>query len=122
MSRLNPPQPSVATARSPATLTFDAGADFVFSTTTTLDVAGVVTFGGFGIADLVGLDSSVAVGTYTLIDGTGTVDFTNVINVGMANAVSLGGGKSAYLKSGSLEVVVTAIPEPVPPCSVASAC
>jgi fibronectin-binding autotransporter adhesin len=92
-------------------LAFASGADFVFSTTMTLDVAGAVTFGSFGIADLVGLDSSVAVGTYTLING-GTVDFTNVINVGLANAVSLGGGKSAYLQSGSLQVVVTAIPEP----------
>ena len=92
-------------------LTFDSGADFVFSVTTTLDVTGAVTFGGFGIADLVGLDSSVAVGTYTLING-GTVDFTNVINVGPANAVSLGGGKSAYLQSGSLQAVVYTIPEP----------
>ena len=91
-------------------LAFASGADFVFSTTMTLDVVGAVTFGSFGIADLVGLDSSVAAGTYTLINGA--VDFTNVINVGLANAVSLGGGKSAYLQSGSLQVVVTAIPEP----------
>jgi autotransporter-associated beta strand protein len=92
-------------------LAFASGADFVFSVSNTLDVTGAVTFGGFGIADLAGLDSSVALGTYTLING-GTVDFTNVINVGAGNAVSLGGGKLAYLQEGSLQVVVAAIPEP----------
>jgi fibronectin-binding autotransporter adhesin len=87
---------------------FLAGAKFLFSTTQTLDVAGAVTFGGFGIADLVGLDSSVEAGTYTLINGN--VNFANVSNVGLANAFDLGGGKSAYLQQSSLQVVV--IPEP----------
>jgi len=88
-----------------------AGADFVFSLTDTLSVNGAtVSFGGFGISDLVGLDSSVALGTYTLIDGTATFDFTNVSNFGSANAASIGGGKSAYFQAGSLQVVV--VPEP----------
>lgn len=65
---------------------------------------------GFGISDLVGLDSFVALATYTLIDGTATFNFANVSNFGAANAVSIGGGKSAYLQAGSLQVVV--VPEP----------
>ncbi len=91
-------------------LSFTAGADFVFSVSNTLDVTGPVTFGGFGVADLVGLDNTVADGTYTLINGP--VNMTNVSNVGFGNAFDLGGGKSAYLQAGSLELVVTSVPEP----------
>lgn len=88
-----------------------AGADFVFSLTDTLTVNGDdVSFGGFGIGNLIGLDDSVALGTYTLIDGTATFDFANVTDIGSGNAVSIGGGKSAYLQEGSLQVVV--VPEP----------
>ena len=88
-----------------------AGADFVFSLTETLTVNGdTVSFGGFGISNLIGLDSSVDLGTYTLINGTATFDFTNVLNFGAENAVSLGGGKSAYFQAGSFQVVV--VPEP----------
>lgn len=92
-------------------LSLSSGAKFVFSLTNTLTVDGTsVTFGGFGIADLVGLNSSVADGTYTLIDGIAVIDWTNVSNIGLANAYDLGGGKSAYFQAGSLEVVV--VPEP----------
>ena len=92
-------------------LHFDAGAHFVFDPLATLTVNGAnVNFGGFGVADLVGLNGSVADGTYTLIDGTAAFDFTNVANFGSANAYSLDGGKAAYLESGSLRLV--AIPEP----------
>lgn len=88
-----------------------AGGQFVFSLTETLTVNGAsVSFGGFGIDSLVGLDSSVGLGTYILIDGTAAFDFTNVLNMGVENAVSIGGGKSAYFQSGSLQVVV--VPEP----------
>jgi hypothetical protein len=66
----------------------------------------------FGIDDLLGLDSSVDNGTYTLIDLTST-DFStlNMDNFGVENAFDLGDGKSAYFQEGSLQVVV--IPEPV---------
>jgi len=57
----------------------------------------------------------VDLGTYTLIDGTAVIDFTNVSNIGEANAFDIGGGKSAYFQSGSLQVVV--IPNPALPCS-----
>ncbi len=92
-------------------LTLDSGAKFVFSLTDTLTVNGTnVTFGGFGVDDLVGLDSSVALGTYVLIDGAATIDTTNLANLGIGNAFDIGGGKSAYFQIGSLELVV--IPEP----------
>jgi hypothetical protein len=89
-------------------LDFAAGGKIVFSATDTLTVGGTVTFDGFSVADVYGLDGTVADGIYTLIDGT--VDFANVSNVGIGNAYSIGGGKSAYFQSGSLDLVV--IPEP----------
>lgn len=93
-------------------LSLDAGANFLFSLTDTLTVnGGSVSFGGFGINNLIGLDSTVANGTYTLIDGTADFGtFANVSNFGAANAVDLGAGKSAYFAPGSLNVIV--IPEP----------
>ncbi|MCW1923874.1 autotransporter-associated beta strand repeat-containing protein [Luteolibacter arcticus] len=95
-------------------LHFEDGARFVFSTTETLTVNGTggagVTFVGFGVDDLIGLNSSVANGIYSLIDGTATVHTANLANFGIANAFDLGGGKSAYFELGSLNVVV--IPEP----------
>ncbi|HNQ87592.1 MAG TPA: PEP-CTERM sorting domain-containing protein [Verrucomicrobiota bacterium] len=81
-------------------LSFAPGADLLFSDTDTLTVAGNVTFGGLGIADLVGLDSSVDSTTYALIRG----------NVGEANAVDIGGGRKACFEHGSLNLVV--VPEP----------
>jgi len=93
-------------------LSLEAGADFVFSLTDTFTVNGTdVTFGGFGISNLIGLDGSVAEGIYTLINGLADFGlFANVSNFGSGNAVSIGGGKSAYFQSGSLQVVV--VPEP----------
>jgi hypothetical protein len=74
-------------------------------------VGDTVSFGvGFGINNLVGLDNSVANGTYTIIDGLATFDTTNLENLGEANAFDLGGGKSAYFTEGSLQVNV--VPEP----------
>jgi len=94
-------------------LSLTSGAKFVFSLTDTLTVNGAgVAFGGFSVADLVGLTSGTADGIYTLINGTATIDFANVSNVGLGNAYDLGGGKSAYFQSGSLDLVVTAVPEP----------
>ena len=93
------------------TLHFDDGADFQFSTTQTLTVNGAsVTFGGFSIADIAGLDNTVDNGTYTLIGGTAVVSTTNLANVGLANAYDLGNGKAAFFEIGSLKVTV--VPEP----------
>ena len=92
-------------------LAFASGADMLFNPSTTLTVnSGTVSFGGFGVADLVGLTNAVADGTYTLINGTATFNFANVSNLGLANAYDLGGGKKAYFQSGSMNLVV--IPEP----------
>ena len=86
-----------------------AGAAFVFDPAETLTVQnGTVSFGGFGVDDILGLDQNTPDGTYTLI--AGAVNLANVANVGAGNAYSLGGGKSAYLQEGSLQLVV--VPEP----------
>ena len=92
-------------------LSLAAGAEFVFSLSGALTVNGnSVTFGNFGIDDLVGLDSTVANGAYALIDGTASINFSNVANLGAQNAVGISGGKQAYFSEGSL--VVNVIPEP----------
>jgi fibronectin-binding autotransporter adhesin len=92
-------------------LSLAAGAQFVFSLSGALTVdGGSVTFGDFGIDDLVGLDSTVPNGAYTLIDGTAAINFSNVANLGAQNAVGISGGKQAYFSEGSL--VVNVIPEP----------
>ena len=86
-------------------------AKFVFSLTDTLTVNGsTVSFGAFGIDDLIGLDNTVANGAYTIIDGLATIDTANLSNLGEGNAFDLGGGKSAYFSEGSL--VVNVVPEP----------
>ncbi|MCC5848652.1 MAG: PEP-CTERM sorting domain-containing protein [Verrucomicrobia bacterium] len=65
----------------------------------------------FGVGSLLGVDSSLAEGIYTLIDGTAT-DFSllGIQNWGVENAYDLGDGKSAYFSQGSLQLTV--IPEP----------
>ena len=76
-----------------------------------MNVGGAVTFSDpstFGVDDIVGLDSSVAEGTYTLI--AGTVNTTGLANLGPSNAYNLGSGKSAYFQQGSLQIIV--VPEP----------
>lgn len=93
-------------------LTFESGANIVFDLngpSLIANGAGVY-FSGFGITNVLGLNGSVADGTYTLIGGTASFNFTNVSNWGSNNMVSIGGGKSAYFESGSLDVVV--VPEP----------
>jgi fibronectin-binding autotransporter adhesin len=93
-------------------ITFAAGSQFLFNAAGPLTVPGSVSFtdaSSFGIDDIVGLDSNVADGTYSLL--AGTVDTTNLANLGSSNAYSLGSGKTAYFQSsGGLNVVV--VPEP----------
>lgn len=76
-----------------------------------LEVTGNVTFGsGFGIDNITGWDlESADIDTYTLLTGN-NIDFTNLDNVGLSNAFTLGNGNLAYFQSGSLQVVI--IPEP----------
>jgi fibronectin-binding autotransporter adhesin len=89
-------------------ISFANGAKFLFDAASTLTADGTVSFNSFSISDLIGLDGTVAEETFTLI--AGNVNFANVSNVGLANAVAIGGGKSAYFQEGSLQLVV--IPEP----------
>jgi autotransporter-associated beta strand protein len=92
-------------------LFFAAGATFVFSVTDSLTVNGPsVAFGNFGIDDLVGLDSTVAEGSYTIIDGSAVINPANLRNMGASDAFDLGGGKQAYFNTSSL--VVNVVPEP----------
>jgi len=93
-------------------LTMAAGANFLFEIGKTLVVnGGSVSFGGFSLANLIGLDASTPLGSYTLIDGFADFNFDNISDFGdVRNAVPLGNGKSAFFRSGSL--VVEVVPEP----------
>jgi autotransporter-associated beta strand protein len=96
-------------------LSLASGAKFIFDLNAVganaLTVNGsTVSFGAFGIDDLIGLDNTVANGAYTIIDGSATIDTINLSNLGEVNAFDLGDGKSAYFSEGSL--VVNVVPEP----------
>lgn len=105
-----------------ATMTFEAGAQFVFDPLSTLTInennldSFTIDFGGLSITDLVSADgsgiiwSAISDGTYTLVDGTATLVTSGMANFGAANAADIGGGRSAYFQNGSLQLVV--IPEP----------
>jgi autotransporter-associated beta strand protein len=88
------------------------GSKFIFDPLNTLTVNGAsVSFlGDFGIGDLIGLDATTPLGVYTLIDGDATVLTENLLNLGSGNPFDLGGGKSAFFQTGSLQVAV--VPEP----------
>jgi autotransporter-associated beta strand protein len=100
-------------------LTMAAGSTLVFSPAATIDVDGTVTLDpSFGITSLVNADgtsidwSSISFGTYTLIGST-TSSFSGIQNFGLANAAAVVPGvKLAYFQQGSLQVVVTPVPEP----------
>jgi autotransporter-associated beta strand protein len=92
---------------------FADGAKLLFDAASTLTANGTsVDLGNLSVVNLVGLDNTVADGTYTLIDGTATLDFTSIQNLGAVNAAALGGGKSAYFDDGSLDLKLVVIPEP----------
>jgi autotransporter-associated beta strand protein len=103
-------------------VTFAAGAKLAFDpvvgTGFTVASGKTVSFGGFSIANLIGTDGfaldwdgmDLDLPPYTLIGGLGTIDWTNVSNVGLANAADVGTGRKAYFQEGSLQLVV--IPEP----------
>ena len=103
-------------------VSYASGANFAFDAATILTTNGaLVTFGGFGVANLQGLSPSTPDGTYTLMSGLATFDLTNVSNLGSGNAYSLGSGKTAYLQTASspnsLQLVV--VPEPTSALAVA---
>jgi autotransporter-associated beta strand protein len=96
-------------------ISFGSGGKFIFNPTASLTVTGTVTFAdpaGFGIDDVVGLTSSVADGSYTLMSGS-VSDVASLQNFGAGAAADLGSGKSAYFQQvfgGGLQAVV--VPEP----------
>jgi hypothetical protein len=93
-------------------LTLATGGKYEFVFGSTLNVTGSVTLdSSFGVDDILGIDSNLADGVYTLIDGTSTTfGSLGLENWGEANAYDLGDGKSAYFSEGSLQLNV--IPEP----------
>ena len=98
-----------------SSIVFNTGANFAFDPLSALTVNGAgVSFGGFGVNNLAGLDSNTAEGTYTLMSGSTLFDLTNVSNVGASNAYSLGDGKTAYLQTASSpnSFMVVVVPEP----------
>ncbi len=93
------------------TVTLGSGIQLLFNPTTPLTISGSASFASpstFGVDDIIGVSSSTPDGTYTLISGL--IDLTGIQNLGVGNAYDLGGGKSAYFQSGSLNLVV--VPEP----------
>jgi autotransporter-associated beta strand protein len=89
------------------------GAQLLFDPAVTLTADGTsVDLGNLSVLDLVGLDSSAAEDTYSLIDGLATFDFTGVLNLGLVNAADLGDGKSAYFQDGVSGLNLVVIPEP----------
>lgn len=89
-------------------LLFASGAGLRFDPGRTLQIGGTASFGGFGVADVLGVDQSTPEGTYALISGS--VSLANVANLGAGNAVSIGGAKTAFLEGTGLRLVV--VPEP----------
>jgi autotransporter-associated beta strand protein len=90
-------------------LHFADGAGFFFSGGPALMVdGGVVSFEDFSVANIIGIDL-LGEGVYTLIDGSATINTFGLSDLGESNAVNIGGGRSAYFQTGSLELVI--IPE-----------
>jgi autotransporter-associated beta strand protein len=98
-------------------LTLASGALFAFDPGDTLDLAGTLSIdSSFGVASLRNTSggeidwSTIAQGTYTLMNTTFAFNAGNIANFGPANAESVGSGKTAYFQNGSLQLVV--VPEP----------
>jgi hypothetical protein len=85
---------------------FAAGTSFAFSTQASLTVGGMATFEDFGIDNLQNVAESILSGTYPMI--LGNVDFTNIRNVGEANAAPLIGNSMGHFANidGDLYLVV----------------
>ncbi len=98
-------------------LTFETGsfldlssAAIGLTSTDILTVSGSITLNDFGFENLVGWDASLAeTGTYTLINGDGTVTLAGTTPT-LSNPYDFGNGKQGYFQQGSLQVVI--IPEP----------
>ena len=106
-----------------SSIVYDSGANFAFDPVSILTVNGAaVSFGGFGVNNLTGLDSNTAEGIYTLMSGSTLFDLANVSNLGSSNAYSLGDGKTAYLQTASSPNVFQLVVVPEPTSLMAAAC
>ena len=77
----------------------------------TISAGSTVSFGDFGFDDIVGFDvNSAANGTYTLLEGTFSLNPAGIAHFGESNKLSLGGNRFAWFEEGSLNVIV--VPEP----------
>lgn len=88
------------------------GATIGLTSTNILTIAAgkAITLTDFMFSDIIGWDASAAaVGTYTIINGGGSLTLAGTTPT-MANPFDFGNGKQGYFQSGSLQVVV--IPEP----------
>jgi len=95
-------------------LTLLTDARYFFDPAATLTVSGanpIVDLGNLSVAKLTGLTSTVSLGTYTLIDGTGFLDTENMGNVGEANKAPIG-DKFAYFEDGGSSLTLVVVPEP----------
>jgi fibronectin-binding autotransporter adhesin len=89
-----------------------SGATLGLNSTGILSVAAgkTITFTDFGFASIVGWDwANADEGTYTLIDGGGTVSLLGTTPT-VSSPFDFGNGKSGYFQEGSLQAVI--IPEP----------
>ena len=89
-------------------LFFAPGAGLQFDPVAALQIGGTASFGGFGVANVLGLDQNTPLGSYTLISGS--ANLAGASNVGLENAVQIGGTKLAYFEGLGLQLVV--VPEP----------
>lgn len=97
------------------------GSQFQFDpiATLSLDTGGTVFFySDWGMANILGLDGSTDLGTYTILEGIiddTTVPEANLLNVGEGAAVNIGGDRYAFFEDdyGDSDTLrITVIPEP----------
>jgi autotransporter-associated beta strand protein len=96
-------------------LTLATDARYFFDPLATLTVLGAnkqVNLGNLSVAKLTGLTSTVSLGTYTLIDGTGLLDTSLMTNVGETNKASIGNDKFAYFDDVGSSLTLVVVPEP----------
>lgn len=78
----------------------------------TLDSAVTLTLDSFSFADITGWDASLAAdGTYTLINGAGTVNLTGTTPT-VSTPFAFSATKFGYFQQGSLQAVIFSVPEP----------
>ncbi len=79
--------------------------------TNIMTITGTMSFTNFKLTSLTGFDwQNATAGTYRLLNG-GSATFDATSNT-FDNQFNLGGGRFGYFQSGSLDLIITAVPEP----------